>query len=115
MNSQIMRRHCAIRLDPDFALTFALAASCYFERRVQGAMADVPKEIAEATRLARRAAELGKNDATALYYAGATLAHVAGDLAAGANLINRALLLNPNSAVALHLRSWIKGWIGEPE
>jgi TPR repeat protein len=56
----------AIRLDPDFALAFALAAACYFDRRVQGAMLDVPREIAEATRLARRAAELGKNDALAL-------------------------------------------------
>jgi TolB-like protein/class 3 adenylate cyclase len=105
----------AIQLDPDFAVAHALASSCYWIRKSHGWMVDAPKEIAEATRLARRAAELGKNDATALCYAGATLAHVAGDLAAGANLINRALLLNPNSAVALHLRSWIKGWIGEPD
>jgi adenylate cyclase len=105
----------AIRIDPDFALALALAAACYFDRRVQGAMADVPKEIAEATRLARRAAELGKNDATALCYAGVALAYVAGDLDASANLIDRALLLNPNYAVALHCRSWIKGWIGEPD
>ena len=88
MNSQIMHRHCAIRLDPDFALAFALAASCCFERRVQGAMADVPKEIAEARRLARRAAELGKNDATALYYAGLALAYVAGDVDAVAHLMS---------------------------
>jgi len=78
-------------------------------------MFDVPKEVAEATRLARRAAELGKNDAAALCNAGMTLAYTAGDLDAGANLIDRALLLNPNSAVALQFRSWIKGWIGEPD
>jgi TolB-like protein/class 3 adenylate cyclase len=105
----------ANQLDPNFALANALAASCYLQRRVQGWMVDAPKEIAEATRLARRAAELGKNDATALCYASATLAYVARDLDAGANLIDRALLLNPNSAVALHFRSHIKGWIGEPE
>ena len=74
-----------------------------------------PKEIAEATQLARRAAELGKNDATALCYAGLALAYVAGDVDAGANLIDRALLLNPNSADALRCRSWMKGWIGEPD
>ena len=105
----------AVRLDPDFALALALAAACYFDRRVQGAMADVPKEVAEATRLARRAAELGKNDATALCYAGLALAYVAGDVDAGASLIDRALLLNPNYAAALHCRSWIKGWNGEPD
>jgi adenylate cyclase len=105
----------ALLLDPDFALANALAASCYLQRRVQGWMVDVAKEIAEAKRLARRAAELGKNDATALCNAGMTLARGSGDLDAGANLIDRALLLNPNSAVAFHFRSWMKGWIGEPD
>ena len=105
----------AIQLDPDYASASAVAASCYHYRRVQGWMADVPKEIAEATQLARRAAELGKNDATALCYAGLALAYVAGDVDAGANLIDRALLLNPNSANALRCRSWMKGWIGEPD
>ncbi|MDH2380786.1 adenylate/guanylate cyclase domain-containing protein [Bradyrhizobium sp. CER78] len=105
----------AIQLDPDFAPAYALASSCYWLRKAHGWMVDAPKEITEGTRLARRAAELGKNDATALCFAGVTLAHVAGDLDAGANLINRALLLNPNSAVALFFRSWIKGWIGEPD
>lgn len=78
-------------------------------------MADVPKETAEAERLARRAAELGKNDGLVLCYAGLALAYVAGDVDAGATLIERSLLLNPNFAVALHCRSWIKGWIGQPE
>jgi adenylate cyclase len=105
----------AIQLDPDFALAFALAAICYLERRVQGWMADLPKEIAEATRLARRAAELGKNDATVLCYAGLTLAYVAGDLDAGAILVDRALVLNPNYARALRHRGWINGWLGKPE
>jgi TolB-like protein/class 3 adenylate cyclase len=104
-----------IQLDPDFARAYALASNCYWLRKSHGWMVDAPKEITEATRLARRAAELGKNDATALYNAGATLAYVAGDLDAGANLVDRALLLNPNLAVALHIRSWIKGWIGEPD
>jgi adenylate cyclase len=105
----------AIQLDPDFASASARASDCYRERRMQGWMADVPREIAEATRLARHAAELGKKDATALCFAGLTLAYVAHDVDAGASLIDRALLLNPNLAAALHFRSWIKGWIGEPD
>jgi adenylate cyclase len=105
----------AIKLDPDFALAWAFAAACYQERRMQGWMADVPKEIAETKRLARRAAELGKNDATALCFAGLALAYVGGEVDAGADLIDRALLLNPNYALALYIGSWIKGWIGEPD
>jgi len=105
----------ALQFDPDFAPAYALASSCYWGRKAHGWMVDAPKEIAEGTRLARRAAELGKNDATALCYASPTLAYVARDLDTAANLINRALLLNPNSATAFYFRSWIKGWIGEPE
>jgi adenylate cyclase len=105
----------ANKIDPDFASASALASYCYLERRAHGWMADIPKETAEATRLARHAAELGKNDATALCNSSITLGYVAGDVDAAANLIDRALLLNPNSATALHFRSWIKGWIGEPD
>jgi adenylate cyclase len=105
----------AIQLDPDFALAWAFASACYHQRRVQGWMIDVPKEIEEATRLARGAAELGKNNARALCFAGMTLAYTAGDVETAANLIGRALLLNPNDATALYFRGWIKGWMGEPD
>ena len=105
----------AIQLDPDFALAWAFAAACYHQRRVHGWMIDVPKEIAEATRLARRAAELGRNNARALCLAGMALAYTGGDVETAANLIDRALLLNPNDATALYFRSWIKGWTGEPD
>jgi adenylate cyclase len=105
----------ATQLDSDFALAWAFAATCYHQRRIQGWMIDVPKEIAEATRLARRAAELGKNNSRALCFAGMTLAYTAGDVETAANLIDRALLLNPNDATALYFRSWVKGWIGEPD
>jgi TolB-like protein/class 3 adenylate cyclase len=116
VNDQALRYfNRAIQIDPNFASASARASDCYRERRMQGWMADVPREIAEATRLARHAAELGKKDATALCFAGLTLAYVAGDVDAGKSLIDRALLLNPNHAVALHFRSWIKGWIGEPD
>jgi tetratricopeptide (TPR) repeat protein len=105
----------ALQLDPDFARASARAASCYHLRRVQGWMADMSKETAEGARLARRAAELGKNDAIALCFAGFTIAYLAGDVEAAASLVDRALLLNPNHAQVLHTRSWIKGWIGEPD
>jgi TolB-like protein/class 3 adenylate cyclase len=105
----------AIQIDPNFAAASGHASNCYRERKAQGWMVDAPKEVAEATRLARRAAELGKNDATALCYGGLTIAYVAGDVDAAANLIDRALQLNPNSAAALQFRGWINGWIGKPD
>ena len=66
----------AIKLDPDFAPAYAMAAWCYVWRKVNGWMTDHPREIAEGARLARRAVELGRDDAVALTRAGHALAHL---------------------------------------
>jgi adenylate cyclase len=73
------------------------------------------QEIAEAQRLARRAAELGHDDAFALCSAGFALAWLVHDVSAGAALIERALVLNPNLAAAWNNNGWIKIILGEPE
>ena len=64
----------AIELDPDFASAYAMAAWCHFWRKVNGWMTDRAQEIAEGARLARRAVELGKDDAVALTRGGHALA-----------------------------------------
>src|SRR6201988_1394116 len=56
----------AIELDPDFASAYGRAASCYGIAKINGWFSDTANEIAEVTRLARRAVELGKDDAFAL-------------------------------------------------
>jgi tetratricopeptide (TPR) repeat protein len=105
----------AIEIDPNFAAAYGMAARCYSQRKVSGWVADRPGEIAEAKRLARRAAELGKQDAVALCTAGIVLAYVAGELEEGDALIDRALQLNPNWAWAWLFSGWAKVWLGEPE
>ena len=49
----------AIELDPDFASAYGMAARCYSQRKTAGWTTDRAKEVAEAERLARLAAELG--------------------------------------------------------
>src|SRR5262249_33940646 len=66
-------------------------------------------------RLARRAAELGRDDAVALCTAGFALAYPVGDLDDGAALIDRGLVLNPNLAWAWLFSGWVKVRLGEPE
>ena len=105
----------AIERDPDFAVAYGLAARCYVRRKTNGWMTDPAQEIAETTRLARRAADLGRDDAVALASAGLALALVPGDLDDGDALIDRALVLNPNLAMAWMQSSWVKVWLGEPE
>ena len=105
----------AIELDPAFASAYGMAARCYCQRKAAGWMTDRAQEVAEVERLARRAAELGRDDAVALYTAGFGLAFGVGGLDDGAALIDRALTLNPNLAWAWLFSGWTKVWLGEPE
>ena len=105
----------AIELDPDFASAYGRAASCYVYAKSNGWISDTANEIAEVTRLAQRAVELGKDDAIALAASGWALAFVVRDLGVGAALIDRALVLNSNLAEAWFYGGWVKNWLGEPE
>ncbi|MGL3107074.1 adenylate/guanylate cyclase domain-containing protein [Bradyrhizobium sp. BR 1432] len=105
----------AIELDPDFASAYGRAAHCYAIAKVNGWISVTANEIAEVTRLAQRAVELGKDDATALAASGYALAYVVRDLEVGAGLIDRALGLNSNLAEAWSFGGWVKNWLGEPE
>jgi TolB-like protein len=107
--------HRAVELDPDFASAYGMGAFCYMWRKVNGWMTDQVQESAEAERLARRAVDLGQDDAVALAFGGYTLARVVGDLEAGAAFIDRALVLNPNLAGAWAYSGWTRIWLGEPD
>ena len=105
----------AIELDPDFASAYAMAAWCHFWRKVNGWMTDRTQEIAEGTRLARRAVELGKDDAVALTRGGHALAHFDGDLDDSIALVDRALALDPNLAAAWFLGGFLRTERGDPD
>jgi TolB-like protein/DNA-binding SARP family transcriptional activator len=107
--------HRAIDLDPDFAAAYRMATRCYLQRKASGWITDRRQELAETERLARRAAELGKDDAVALSTAGIALCYVVGNHGDGAVLTERALQLNPNSAWAWLFSGWVKVWSGEPD
>jgi len=105
----------AIELDPDFAAAWGMSARCLAQRKAIGWVTDHAADVAEVRRLARRAAELGADDAVALATAGNGLAFVAGDTNDGEALLKRALALNPNLAMAWHFIGWVNVWYGEPE
>ncbi len=105
----------AIELDAGFAAAYGMAAWCFVVRTANGWMGDRAQEIAEAARLARRAVDLGADDATALSGAGYALVYVAHDLDKGSAILDRALALNPNHALALINSGWTKSFLGEPD
>jgi TolB-like protein/Flp pilus assembly protein TadD len=105
----------AIELDPNYAAAFGLAARCYVQRNAGGWITDRAQEVAEARRLARRAAELGPQDAVALCTAGFALSDIAADVEDGDALIERALDLNPNLAWAWAFSGWAKVALGKAD
>ena len=105
----------ASELDPNFAPAYGMAARCYLQRIGFGWVADRQREAAEAEKLARRAADLGKDDAVALSAAGFVLVNVVGDLEYGDTLIDRALALNPNLAGGWHFSALAKAFLGQTE
>jgi TolB-like protein/tetratricopeptide (TPR) repeat protein len=105
----------AIELDPNFATAHGMAAWCYIWRQANGWTTERKQEVAETTRLAKRVAESGKDDAVALAYGGLALAYVAGDLEGGAALIDRALVLNPNLTAAWYASGWVKDFLGDTD
>jgi tetratricopeptide (TPR) repeat protein len=105
----------AIELDPDFASAYGMAARVYALRRGGGWLTGSDAEVAEVARLARRAAELGKDDAVALGTAGMGLSFIVRDHKHAEALTDRAIALNPNLAWAWLFSGWVKVWLGEPE
>jgi TolB-like protein len=115
-NSEALRQfYRAIEIDPNYAAAYGMASRTFAQRKA-GQMADLAtQDVAEAARLARIAADLGRNDDTALATAAITLGYVAADLKTGVALTERALALNPNLAYAWYVDSWMRTWLGQTE
>src|SRR5262245_61109099 len=105
----------AIELDPNYAAAHGLAARTYLQRNAGGWVTDRLHELAEASRLARRAVELGHDDAVALATAGFALAQLVGDIEDGNAFIDKALELNPNLAWAWLYSGWVKSTLGDAD
>jgi adenylate cyclase len=102
----------ATELDPNYASPYGMAARCILRGKTNGWLAAPDREIAEGVRLARRAAALGRDDPTALWSSGLSLAHLAGELETGAAHIERALALNPNLAAAWTASGSVRIYLG---
>src|SRR5215831_400418 len=103
----------AIEIDPGFASAYGMAAWCYIWRKLNGWVVDPAQEASEGVRLAKRAVELGKDDALALSRGGHALAWFVRDLDSAVAFIDRALLLNSNLAAAWNLSGWVRAYRGE--
>jgi tetratricopeptide (TPR) repeat protein len=92
-----------------------MAALCRGRRLMLGHVANREWEEAEAERLARRAACLDPDDATAVSSAAMALFFARRDFDAGVALVERALILNPNYSNAWITSGFVRLYNGESE
>ena len=90
----------AVELDPDFALAQAAIAGWYISGKAFVWIKIGDREIVEADQLARRLLRLSNDDARVLAHAGQALTYVVGNLKEGAPVLDEAIRLDPNLAVA---------------
>jgi TolB-like protein len=98
----------AIDLDPSFATAYGLAARVLVQRNSGGWIDDFEREFGEAEKLARRAVELGQDDAVALSCAAFALCDLCGDPKSAVICVDQALGLSPSLASAWLYSSWIR-------
>jgi adenylate cyclase len=108
---RLLRR--AIVLDPRFALAKALAAWCIQLSLELGGYPREDSEKSEAVSLARSALAAARDDPTTLCFAGCAIAHLGLDAEGGRMALNRAMVLNPNSAHALWVSGFLHNWAGD--
>ena len=105
--------YAAMEKDCDFSTPYGLAASCYLLAKANGwAPSFDEKEI---SRLVDRAADIGMDDPVALCWAGHAHAYFFKDVERALLLVDRALELDANLAIAWQRSGWVRGYAGDPD
>jgi len=105
----------ATELDPEYGSAYAMSA---FTLMMQQASSGVPlaAEIrANAVRLAHLGAKVSSDDAFALARSGHVLTYLGHEYDRGASLVEQAVTLNPNLAMAWYSRGWVSLMCGDAE
>jgi len=105
----------AFQEDPDYAAAYAMAA---WTLHTQQAISGTPltEEMrAEAIRLANVASKQANEDAFTLARSGHVLTYLGHEYDRGASMVEEAIALNPNLAVAWYSRGWVAVMCGEAE
>jgi adenylate cyclase len=102
----------ALVIEPFHAPSAAMIGYCRLLQRRQGWGQVSDAQLAEGLNLARLAIEAGKDDPDALWMGGYVVAVCAGERSTAASVIQRALILNPNSAYAWSANGWVLSFGG---
>ncbi len=103
----------AIALDPRFSLAKAFAAYSVVQQEVQGW--SMPTDRDAAIRLAREALADSQDNPETLRCAGQAVTWLAQDRERGWAALQRATVLNPNSAAVAGSAAWVLNYLGEAD
>jgi TolB-like protein/class 3 adenylate cyclase/tetratricopeptide (TPR) repeat protein len=105
----------ACEQDPEYGPAFAMAATTLmFEQGISGVPLTAEKR-AEAVQLAHLAWRVGADDAFTLARSGHVLTYLGGEYDRGASMVEQAVELNPNLAIAWYSRGWVSMMCGDAE
>jgi TolB-like protein/class 3 adenylate cyclase/Tfp pilus assembly protein PilF len=105
----------AFEQDPEYGAAYAMAA---WTLLMQQSISGVPLSAemrSEGVRLAHRASVVGSDDASALSRSGHVLTYLGHEYDRGASMVEQAVALNPNLAMAWHARGWVSLMCGDGE
>ena len=105
----------AFERDPDYGAAYAMAAATLmFEQAISGVPLTA-EALADAIRLAQRASKTASDDAFTLARSGHVLTYLGREYDRGTAMVEHAVALNPNLAIAWYSRGWVTMMCGEAE
>lgn len=104
----------ALRLDPDYPLALSLAAWCRGQRVVYNWSTNIEEDRRETLRQAQVAASLATDDPFVLTVLGAALT-ITHEFQRASVMLEKALMLDPNSAWAWNRSGWLRNYLDDPE
>lgn len=105
----------AIELDPTYARAFALLAMSCWTFTSQGFGHRDDPQVSDLVQLAQKAVALDASDSDVVAWSACVLALPGGDMNAGVALVEKAIALNPNNALAFRIGATLLGYLGQAE
>ena len=105
----------AFEQDPEYGAAYAMAAATLMMQQAARGVPLTAEMRAEAIRLADAGSTLAGDDAFVLAISGHVLTYLGHEYDRGASMVERAVSLNPNLAVAWYSRGWVTLMCGEAE
>ncbi|WMT73334.1 adenylate/guanylate cyclase domain-containing protein [Bradyrhizobium sp. Ash2021] len=105
----------AIGQDPEYAAAYAVAASALMRQQADSGVTLTDEMRTEALRFAELGSRLANEDALALARCGHVVTYLGHEYDRGASLVEQAVALNPNLAMAWHSRGWVSLMCAQPE